>query len=393
MSVIENLSNNIINAIRSVIGSDKALLHEPSFTGNEWEYVKDCIDSTVVSSVGEYVDRFESDLANYTNSKYAIAVINGTSALHIALLVAGIKVADEVLMPALTFVATANAVSYCGAYPHFVDSDKVTLGIDAGALRDYLNVSTIIKNNQCVNKSTGRIIRAIVPMHTFGHPVDIEGILEIAHDFNLVVIEDAAESLGSKVGVDFTGTFGSMGIYSFNGNKTITAGGGGAIVTNNTELAKKAKHLSTTAKVSKGCEFVHDAVGYNYRMPNINAALVCAQLEQLPNFIDAKRNLFARYDAVFRDIENVHVFREPKGARSNYWLQTLVLDESIMSYRDRIISDMNTSQIMARPVWELLNNMEPYKNCPKMDLSVATLLSKKIINIPSSASLGMNFLR
>ncbi len=258
-----SLPDRILDAVRSVVGPGPVALHEPRFLGNEWIYVKECLDSTFVSSVGEYVDRFESYIAAYTGAKYAVAVVNGSAALHVALLLAGVKPGDEVLVPALTFVATANAVSYCGAIPHFVDSEERTLGLDAVALGDYLGSIAEISGGRCVNRATGRVLGAIVPMHTFGHPVDIQAVLSVARDFSLAVVEDAAESLGSTVEGRHTGTFGLMGTLSFNGNKTVTTGGGGAIITNDADLAKRAKHLTTTAKVPHRWNYFHDQIGFN----------------------------------------------------------------------------------------------------------------------------------
>ena len=263
-----NLASEVVAAIRSVVGPGPAVLHEPSFKGNEWVYLKECLDSTYVSSVGKFVDRFEADLVAFTGAKHAVAVVNGSAALHVALRLAGVQTGDEVLIPALTFVATANAVTYCGAKPHFVDSEERTLGLAPQALREYLQGITEIRGKKCVNRTSGRVIRALVPMHTFGHPVDIEGVLAVARDFHLALVEDAAESLGSTVHGRHTGTFGLMGTLSFNGNKTITTGGGGAILTNDTELARHAKHLTTTAKVPHRWDFVHDEIGYNYRLPS-----------------------------------------------------------------------------------------------------------------------------
>jgi perosamine synthetase len=301
-----NLPQDIVNALRTVVGNGPLALHEPRFNGNEWSYLKECLDSTFVSSVGKFVDRFEDDLAKFTGAKRAVAVVNGTAALHVALRLAGVRAGDEVLLPALTFIATANAVAYCQATPHFVDSEERSLGMDAVALREYLSTITEIRGGQCVNRSTGQVIRAMVPMHTFGHPVDIEALLALSQDFHLHLIEDAAESLGSSVGGQHTGTFGLMGTLSFNGNKTITTGGGGAILTNDVELGKRVKHITTTAKLPHRWNFVHDEVGYNYRLPNLNAALGCAQLEQLPGFLRDKRRLFKQYQAAFSNVPGVH---------------------------------------------------------------------------------------
>jgi aminotransferase in exopolysaccharide biosynthesis len=381
------LAEQIVAALRTAIGAGPAVLHEPSFKGNEWLYLKECLDSTFVSSVGKFVDRFEADLADYTGAKYAVAVVNGTAALHIALKLAGVKPNDEVLVPALSFVATANAVAYCGATPHFVDSETSTLGVDAVKLRDYLARQTEQRAGQCVNRTTGQIIRAVVPMHTFGHPVDMDGILSVAHDFNLALVEDAAESLGSYYHGRHTGTFGLMGALSFNGNKTITTGGGGAILTNDPELARRAKHLTTTAKLPHAWEYRHDEVGYNYRLPNINAALGCAQLEQLPAILESKRHLFERYQAVFSCVPQVHMVAEPEGCLSNYWLQTLLLDEHCAGWRDSILTATNDAKLMTRPAWTLMSRLAPYEACPRMELSVAESLERRIINLPSSAFL------
>ena len=385
---ISALSANVVNGIRRVIGPSPAVLHEPCFQGNEWAYVKECIDSTFVSSVGKFVDQFETGLAEYTGASRAIAVANGTAALHIALLLVGVSRDDEVLAPALSFVATANAISYCGGVPHFVDSEETTLGVDAGALRAYLRDVTTMRGGVCFNAATGRPIRALVPMHTFGHPSDIEGLLDVSAEFRLALIEDAAESLGSTHNGRHTGTFGRVGTLSFNGNKTITTGGGGAILTNDLSLAARAKHLTTTAKLPHRWEFVHDEVGYNYRMPNINAALGCAQLEQLPRLVEAKRLLHARYAAVFAGIEHVRLLAEPPGARSNYWLQALLLDESHAAERDAILGATNDDGLMTRPAWTLMHRLAAFANSPRMPLPVAESLSARLINIPSSAQLA-----
>lgn len=382
------LARQIVEAIRSVTGPGSVPLHEPRFGGNEWAYLKECLDSTFVSSVGEFVDRFESDLAAYTGAKHAIAVVNGTAALHVALRLAGVCPGDEVLLPALTFVATANAVSYCGATPHFVDSSEDTLGVDPWALRTYLERAAEIRGGQCVNRKTGRVIRALVPMHAFGHPIDIDGALALARDFHLALVEDAAESLGSTVNGRHTGTIGLLGTLSFNGNKTITTGGGGAILTNDPVLAKHAKHLTTTAKVPHRWEYRHDEIGYNYRLPNINAALGCAQLEQLPAFLAAKRRVFGKYKAALAGIQQVSLVAEPEGSTSNYWLQTLLLDESVASQRDLILAATNDAGPMTRPAWVAMHRLAIYHDCPFMPLPVAESLERRIINIPSSVGIA-----
>ena len=382
-----SLASRVVAAIRSVVGPSPVALHEPQFAGNEWRYLKECLDSTFVSSVGKFVDRFEKELAVYTGAKHVVAVVNGTAALHVALRLAQVRRDDEVLVPALTFVATANAVNYCGAVPHFADSEERTLGLDPRALRDYLTVASELRSGQCVNRVTGRVIRALVPMHAFGHPVDIEGLLAVARDFNLALVEDAAESLGSTVHSRHTGTFGHMGTLSFNGNKTITTGGGGAILTSDRELAARAKHLTTTAKLPHRWEYRHDEIGYNYRMPNINAALGCAQLERLPEFLQSKRRLCERYGGAFADVPNVHLVTERDGCRSNYWLQTLLLDECAAGWRDDILGATNDLGLTTRPAWTLMHRLPHYTDCPRMPLPVAESLERRLISLPSSAHL------
>lgn len=382
------LANQVVAAIRAVVGTLPVSLHEPSFTGNEWLYLKECLDTTFVSSVGKFVDRFEADLAEYTGAKYAVAVVNGTAALHIALKLAGVKAGDEVLIPALTFVATANAVTYCGATPHFVDSEQRTLGVDVEKLRDYLMSQTEQRAGQCVNKNTGKVIRALVPMHTFGHPSDLNGLLAVSRDFNLVLVEDAAESLGSYYHGQHTGTFGQLGTLSFNGNKTITTGGGGAILTNDEALARRAKHLTTTAKQPHAWYFNHDEIGYNYRLPNLNAALGCAQLEKLPEKLAQKRTLFKRYQASFSSVEGIALMVEPEHCRSNYWLQTLVLAVEHADQLDELLQATNSVGVMTRPAWTLMHELTHFKDCPRMDLSWANSLSQRLINIPSSSGLA-----
>lgn len=382
-----SLLNQIVKAIQSVTGEGKIPLHEPTFSGNEMNYLDDCVKSTYVSSIGRYVDKFEADLAAYTGAKYAVSVVNGTSALHIALKLAGVVSGDEVLVPALTFVATGNAVTYCGGVPHFVDSEEATLGIDAQKLRNYLSENTSLIAGNCVNKSTGRVIRALIVMHTFGHPSDIRSLMTVAKEFNVTVVEDAAESIGSFFEGRHTGTFGLLGTFSFNGNKTITTGGGGAIVTDDQEIARRAKHLTTTAKIPHRWEFRHDEIGYNYRMPNLNAALGCAQLEQLDDKLISKRDLFKLYESAFADVQGVTLFREPMNSQSNYWLHALLLDNSHSELRDQILEVTNAVGIMTRPVWISLDELIQFKNSPSMDLTTCKSLSKRLINIPSSPNL------
>jgi perosamine synthetase len=381
------LTDNVLEALRSVLGLGSFALHEPVFEGNESAYLEECLNSTFVSSVGPFVDRFELDLAEYTGAKHAVATVNGTAALQVALLLAGVKPGDEVLVPSLSFVATANAVSYCSAFPHFVDCNESTLGLDAAALRDWLLATTERSSRFTTNRITGRRVSAIIPMHTFGHPCDIEEILAVAQEFKLAIVEDAAESLGSWYRGKHTGTFGLLGALSFNGNKIITTGGGGAILTDNKELAKQAKHLTTTAKVSDRWNYVHDEIGFNYRLPNINAALGCAQLEQLPKFLASKRRLFQSYGDAFRGLDGAKIFREPPERLSNYWLQTLILTQEDMMQRDAILLATNDSGIMTRPTWTLLHKLPAYADCPQAPLPISESLEMRVINVPSGAGL------
>lgn len=383
----------LLAALRSALCVDgRAIaLHEPSFKGNEWAYVKECLDTGWVSSVGKFVDRFESDLADYTGCGRAVAVVNGTAALHVCLLLVGVQPGDEVLIPALTFVATANAVAYCGAIPHFVDISEVTLGLDPDKLSDYLLDIVVQREGSPYNRITGRPIRAVVPMHTFGHSVDLDPLVELCARFNIALIEDVAESLGSFYKGKHTGTFGRVAALSFNGNKIITTGGGGAFLTSDTKLADRAKHLTTTAKIPHQWALSHDTIGYNYRLPNLNAALGCAQLEQLPQFLDAKRCLAERYRQVFDQIEGVHFFVEPEFCRSNYWLNTLILDGECAGERDSVLTVANNNGIMARPAWTPMHRLPMFNTCPTMNLDTTEQLGSRIINIPSSVFLTNNY--
>lgn len=383
-----SIDQQIIASLRAVLGDGTHALHEPRFQGNEQRYVQECIASTFVSSVGQYVDRFERELAAFTGARRAVAVVNGTAALQVALQLAGVGAGDEVLVPALTFVATANAVHYIGATPHFVDSSSETLGLDPVALKDWLKHIGEWTADGTRNRETGRRIRAMVPMHTFGHPCDIDGLLALSHDYQLQLVEDAAESLGSYYHGRHTGTFGLLGTLSFNGNKTITTGGGGAILTNDERLADHAKHLTTTAKKLHRWEYVHDEVGYNFRMPNLNAALGCAQLEQLSDFLASKRRLTEKYLQAFSDLPQMRLMTEPAGCQSNYWLQTLILDEAIADQRDAVLEATNDVGLMTRPAWMLMHQLPPYRDCPRAPLPVAESLARRIINIPSSSGLA-----
>lgn len=380
----------IVAAIKSVFPDREGpvSLHEPSLGGNAWAYVKDCLDSTWVSYLGRYVDKFESMLADFTGVKKAIPVVNGTAALHLALKLAGVEPGDEVLVPALTFVAIANAVTYCGATPHFVDSEARTLGLDPGKLKDYLKNIAQVNAAGCMNRFSGRRIKTVVPMHVFGHPVDLDPLLEVCQEYNLEMVEDAAESLGSYYKGRHTGNWGKLAILSFNGNKTVTTGGGGAILTNDERLGNLARHLTSTAKLPHRWEYRHDAIGYNYRLPNINAALGCAQMEQLAEFLERKRRLAARYQSAFQGIGGVRFFTEPSFAKSNYWLNVLLLDEAFAEQREAVLEKTNDNGIMTRPAWTLMNHLPMFKDCPAMDLGCAENLSKRLINIPSSSFLS-----
>lgn len=379
-----------LDAVRSVLGPTESMiaLHEPEFAGQEWTYVKDCIDTGWVSSVGAYVDRFERDLRAITGASHAVATSNGTAALHICLLLAGVEAGDEVLMPALTFIATANAVSYAHAVPHFVDSEEATLGVDPLRLQSYLEQIAERRDGASYNRQTGARLRALVVMHVFGHPCDMAALAKLAERWHLMLIEDAAESLGASYQGHHTGNIGQLAALSFNGNKVVTTGGGGAVLTNDPVLGKRAKHLTTTARVPHRWNFLHDEVGYNYRMPNLNAALGCAQLENLPLFIARKRKLAERYGAAFSGVNGLRFLREPEGTQGNYWLNAIVLDPDNASLRDDLLAALNDAGYMSRPLWTLMHRLPMYEACPRMPLATAESLEARVINIPSSAKLG-----
>lgn len=371
-----------IDFIRSHYESEDFIpLHEPYFAGNEKKYLNECIDTTFVSSVGKFVDRFEKDIANFTGSKYAIATVNGTSALHIALQLAGVEREDEVLTQSLTFIATCNAISYIGAHPIFIDVDKNTMGLSPEKLKQFLSEETIIKDEVCINKKTKRKIKAIVPMHTFGMPINIDDLKEVCKPYNIKIIEDAAESLGSYENHVHTGTKGLAGTLSFNGNKTITTGGGGMILTNDEHLARKAKHITTTAKIPHRWDFNHDQIGYNYRMPNINAALGCAQLEKLPEILQNKRDLAQKYIDFFSN-KSARFVTEPDNTFANYWLNSIVLDNP--NDRDEFLSATNDAGVMTRPIWKLMSSLPMFKKAQKGNLDNSVWLEQRVINIPSS---------
>ena len=379
------VSGRLIEALRD-LWSDRAAaaaLHEPFFGGNEATYVRECVETGWVSSVGKFVDRFENDLAAFTGARRAVAVSNGTAALHVALVLAGVKPGDEVIVPTLTFVGTANAVSHAGAIPHFVDSDPVTLGLDPAKLAAYFDSVVDIDNGAVRNRRTGRRIAAVVPVHIYGHPMNIDGLVDTCAKLSIPIVEDAAESLGSWFRGRHTGTFGLVSAVSFNGNKTVTTGGGGAILTNDETLGALAKHVTTTAKKPHPWRFDHDMVAWNYRMPNINAALGCAQLEQLPQFLTDKRRLADRYRDAFSTIPGVRFVSEPPGSRSNYWLNVVLIEEGADSDLESTLGALQQAGIGARPAWTLMHRLPMYTAAPRGDLSVAEQLASQIINLPS----------
>lgn len=375
--------NNTLDFIRKTFQSEEFIpLHAPFFGGKEKQYLAETINSTFVSSVGAFVDEFEEKFSQYTGAKYTIACVNGTSALHMAMLVNDVTQNDEVLTQAVTFIATTNAISYIGAKPTFIDVDKDTLGMSPYALKKFLETHAEKKTDGFTyNKETGQRIKACVPMHTFGLPCRIDEINEICNQWNIDLIEDAAESLGSFYKGQHTGTFGSVGTFSFNGNKIITAGGGGAIVTDDEKLAKRIKHLTTQAKISHPWRYRHDAVGYNYRMPNLNAALLCAQLEQLDKFVENKRELASYYESYFADKE-INYIKEIEGARANYWLNAILL--SNRDEQEEFLKISNKSGVMTRPIWDLMNTMTMFENSQRDDLENSQWLEDRIVNIPSS---------
>lgn len=356
-------------------------LHEPRFNGNEKKYLMDTIDSTYVSSVGEYVDLFESAFGTYTRTKKAVAVVNGTASLHVALQLAGVNAGDEVITQALTFVATANAITYNNAIPVFLDVDLDTMGLSPKAIENFLLNYGEMRENGCYNKSTDRKISACLPMHTFGFPVKIDEIVAICSKWNIPVVEDAAESLGSYYKGKHTGSFGLISGFSFNGNKIITSGGGGMIITNDEKLGAKAKHLTTTAKKPHEFEFYHDELGYNYRMPNLNAALGYAQLERLDDYLQNKRKLAAEYADFFTD-QNIKFRKEPKDTRANYWLMAIELENK--DERDRFLERTNNKGVMTRPIWQLMFRLPMYSSCYRDEQKNALYLEERIVNIPSS---------
>lgn len=380
----------IVAAIRGVVGpSDKPVgLHEPKFSGNEWAYVKDCLDTGWVSYNGAYVAKFEQMLCELTGAASCAAVANGTVAIEIALRVAGVKAGEEVLSPSLTFVATNNAVAHLDATPHFVDSEERTLGLDPAALADYLKDIAEPAGEGTRNRLTGRRLAAILPMHVFGHPVDMDPLTELAARWRIPIIEDAAEAIGSKYKGRPAGSLAPLACMSFNGNKIVTTGGGGAILSRDPEVGKRIRYLTTTAKQPHPWEFIHDEVAWNFRLPNVNAAMGCAGLERLPELLAAKRRLQGRYEAIFAKMPGVSMFREASGYESNFWLSALLLDRSDTDARDRVLQACHDAGLLTRAAWRLNHTLPMYRDCPRMPLTVAERLQPRIINLPSSPFLG-----
>lgn len=378
--------SDVVKFIHELYGTEEFVpLHAPLFVGNEKKYLNECIDTTFVSSVGKFVDRFEEEVARYTGAKKAVVCVSGTNALHMAILLAGVEPEDEVLTQALTFIATCNAISYIGAHPVFIDVDKDTMGLSPACVKYWLSKNAVVKGKSCYNKYTGRRVKACIPMHTFGHPVKIEELLGVCEEYHIELIEDAAESLGSFYKGKHTGTFGKIGAISFNGNKTITTGGGGMLLFQDEELGKYAKHITTQAKVPHRWEFVHDHVGYNYRMPNINAALGCAQMENLEKYIQNKRETAKLYEKFFSTITSVEFFTEPEDCCSNYWLNVVLLKNR--KAQQQFLEYTNDHRVMTRPVWCLMNKLSMFKDCETDALKNTQWFEERVVNIPSSVRL------
>ena len=375
-----------IKFIKELYGNQEFTpLSVPKFIGNEKKYLNECIDTTFVSSVGKFVDRFENDMAAYTGAKKAVVCVSGTNALHMAMMLVGVERDDEVLTQALTFIATCNAISYIGAHPVFIDVDKSTMGLSPDALKAWLEKNAEIRNGQCYNKHTGHRVKACVPMHTFGHPVRIDEIANICAENYIELVEDAAESIGSKYKGIHTGLFGKVGALSFNGNKTITTGGGGMLLFMDEGLGALAKHLTTQAKVPHRWEFRHDHIGYNYRMPNINAALGCAQLEHLDDFIADKRATAAAYAEYFKNVEDIDFFTEPVDSYSNYWLNVVILKNR--DAQQQFLQETNDNGVMTRPIWELMNRLPMFEKCEHDSLENTIWFADRVVNVPSSVRL------
>ena len=381
-----NIYSDIVSFIHQLYNTDEFVpLHAPLFIGNEKKFLNECIDTPPASSVGKFVDRFEAEVAAYTGAKKAVVCVSGTNALHMAMMLVGVERNDEILTQALTFIATCNAISYINAHPVFIDVDKDTLGLSPAAVKAWLIKNAEVKNNACYNKHTGRRVKACIPMHTFGHPVRIDELADICKEWHLELVEDAAESLGSFYKGQHTGTFGKVGAISFNGNKTITTGGGGMLLFQDEELGALAKHLTTQAKVPHRWAFVHDHIGYNYRMPNINAALGCAQLENLERYVEDKRKTAEIYTDFFQNIPDITFFTESENSHSNYWLNVVILKDK--KTQQEFLEYTNNHGIMTRPVWELMNRLDMFKHCETDGLKNTEWLADRIVNIPSSVRL------
>lgn len=375
-----------INFIKELYGNQEFTpLAVPKFIGNEKKYLEECIDTTFVSSVGKFVDRLEEDMVRYTGCKRAVVCVSGTNALHMSLMLSGVECDDEVLTQALTFIATCNALSYIGAHPVFIDVDKSTMGLSPDAIKEWLVKNAEIRNGQCYDKNTGRRVKACVPMHTFGHPIRIEELAAVCEEYHIELVEDAAESIGSLYKGKHTGTFGKVGVISFNGNKTITTGGGGMMLFNDEELGALAKHITTQAKIPHRWEFRHDHIGYNYRMPNINAALGCAQLENLDAYIADKRAVAAAYADFFKNVDDIEFFTEPENCFSNYWLNVVILKDK--DAQIDFLQQTNDNKVMTRPIWELMNRLLMFEKCENDGLKNTIWFADRVVNIPSSVRL------
>ena len=378
--------SDIVKFIHELYRTDEQVyLHNPYLIGNEKKYLNECIDSTFVSSVGRFVTLFEEKIANYTGAKKAVVCVNGTSALHMAMMLVGVERNDEVITQALTFIATCNAISYIGAHPVFIDVDRDTMGLSPVAVEKWLSHNAEMRTGVCFNKTTGRRIKACVPMHTFGHPVHLDELVAVCEKYNIELVEDAAESLGSFYKGKHTGTFGKVGAISFNGNKTITTGGGGALLFNDEKLAKQAKHLTMQAKVSHKWAFIHDAIGYNYRMPNVNAAIGCAQIEKIEHILSNKRETSTSYLNFFEGQKDIEFFKEPKDCQSNYWLNVILLKDK--NAQQEFLQFSNDHGVMTRPVWQLMNKLPMFSDCQTDELENTKWFEDSVVNIPSSVRL------
>lgn len=384
---MKSLSKQVINKLNLILKKKNKNLHEPELNRKDFVHISKCFKSGMISTAGNYVSKFENEIKKITKSKYVISVSNGTVGLFISLKASGVQDNDEVLVPAITFVASANAVAHCNAVPHFIDIEKDTLGIDVHKLEKYLFKNTYIKNNLCYNNKTKKRIRAIIAVHVFGHPCQIEKIVKVAKKFKLIVIEDAAEAMGSYFKKKHVGNFGLSGVLSFNGNKIVTCGGGGAIITNNFKLYKKIKHICTTAKIFHKWKYIHDDVGYNFRLPALNAALGYSQLLRLKYFINKKIKLYKIYNKEFTSLKGINIMDTPKNCKSNFWLQTMILSNITKKFKTKIISECHKQGIKVRPLWDIIPTLKMYKNCPKMNLDNSKNAYNSIINLPSSSSI------